>query len=314
MEQRPESLDKIPALTIGICATGTAENLPVLLDIITKETEANFAIKKIVIVASGCHRRSISYVRRIANSDNRVILLEENRRYGKAEAINKIIELREGNFLLFINSDALPKSDAIEALVSHIVTNPYFGIVSARPVIEDGKKISVIRPLEELLWAVHNESSLQLNHLGLSNHANDEMMIVRSDLLETLPDGLVNDGAFIASKIQSTGHYVGFSNDAGVKISVPTRYSDFVAQRRRILFGHFQVWKLLGRTPITVESMFFFSPKLSFSIIAKTLARNPRLIFALPLTAFTECISTVLALADFSRSSKRHGVWARYDN
>ena len=46
------------------------------------------------------------------------------------------------------------------------------------------------------MWYFHNESSMVLNHAGVSNHSSDEMMLVRSSALEHLPDGLVNDGAY----------------------------------------------------------------------------------------------------------------------
>jgi cellulose synthase/poly-beta-1,6-N-acetylglucosamine synthase-like glycosyltransferase len=300
-------------ISVGICATGKAENLPSLLDMVRSEVSIDFEICKIIVVASGCRDLAISHIRRLSLRDPRFVIIEEDKRYGKAEAINKILEQREGDYLIFINSDALPKSGAIGELFHHIKSKPNVGVVSASPFFDASGDLGM-NTLEELIWSIHNESSLTLNHLGLSNHSSDEMMIVRASLLERLPRDLVNDGSFIASKIKQHGFSIGFSKAAKVRISVPNRVVDLIDQRRRILFGHLQVRRLVGKTPLTVESLLVYSPGLSLNILTRTIARRPRLLFAFPLAIITEGISTVLALIDLSRSSKRHAVWKRYDN
>ncbi len=73
------------------------------------------------------------------------------------------------------------------------------------------------------MWSVHNECSLRLNHMNLSNHGSDEMMVVRTELLSQLPDGLVNDGAYIAGNARLRGYSVKFCNEAPVRIDVPSR-------------------------------------------------------------------------------------------
>jgi cellulose synthase/poly-beta-1,6-N-acetylglucosamine synthase-like glycosyltransferase len=310
----PDLAPKRNKITVGVCATGKAENLPVLLDLLCVESSDSFDICKIIIVASGCHASSLERAKRIAETDKRFTIIEEKQRFGKAEAINKILAQREGDFLVFINSDALPEKGALEGLFRHILSNPLVGVVSASPFFNNESTSFLMPMMDELIWSIHNESSLELNHMGVSNHTSDEMMIVKSDLLERLPDDLINDGAFMASKIKEKGFSVGFSKTAKVRISVPTRAVDLITQRRRILFGHFQICGLIGKTPLTVESMLLRSPSVSFGIVAKTIARRPRLMIALPMALITEGLSTFLALIDVTRSSKRHVVWKRYEN
>jgi cellulose synthase/poly-beta-1,6-N-acetylglucosamine synthase-like glycosyltransferase len=301
-------------ITVGICATGRSGNLPALLDLVISERSETFEISKVVVVASHSFGPSLGYARQLASREKRLILIEEPVRLGKADAINKILENSSGDYLVFINSDALPEAGAIAKLFHHICSEPRFGIVSASPVLEAGSRPSAISSLERLIWSTHNESSLELNHLGLSNHTSDEMMIIRSNLLERLPKELVNDGAFLASKIKSRGFLVGFSKTARVRISVPSRVPDLISQRRRIIFGHFQVRFLVGVTPLSVESLLFRSPSLSFRIVARTISSSPHLLFVLPLAIFTESVSAFLALMDVAGSSKRHAVWKRYES
>jgi cellulose synthase/poly-beta-1,6-N-acetylglucosamine synthase-like glycosyltransferase len=299
--------------TVGICASDESPNLVSLLDLVCEdEIPEGFVLSRIIVVASACSKKTLDYIRRISERDNRLLVFEEAERHGKAEALNKIFERREGDFLVLINADALPSSGSISKLLMSIARNESVGIASARPFFEN-KKGGILAKIQELMWSVHNESSLLLNHMGISNHSNDEMMVVRAELLESLPYGLVNDGAFIAGRAKENGYSVRFCENAQVKIEVPSAISDNVEQRRRVIFGHFQVRKLVGRSPTTVESMLLSSPFLSLWILVRTLAKSPRYLGVLPIAVAGEILALVMALVDLARSTDKHRIWKRYE-
>ena len=299
--------------TIGICATGTAENLPRLLELIRRETlPANFILERIIVVASGCNEATLLVARSFAEQDPRIVLIEESERQGKADAINKIVDQTIGSYLVFVNSDALPLPGSIAELLRTISRNGTIGVVSGRPMLR--LRSDITSSVEEFMWTVHNECSTKLNHMNISNHGSDEMMIVRTELLNRLPDGLVNDGAYIAGRARLNGYSIKFSQDAAVLIDVPPRQVDLIRQRERIIFGHFQVWQLTGRSPKTIETLMLHSPFFSLAIVARTLARNPKLIKAIPVALAGEAVSILLAFKDMFSSTKKHRVWARYGN
>jgi poly-beta-1,6-N-acetyl-D-glucosamine synthase len=272
-----------------------------------------YLLSKIVIVASGCSEASLHPVRTLANVDPRIRLIEEKNRRGKANAINRIMQEATGSYLVFINSDATPVAGSIFELLRFIdQEGKQIGVVSARPSFH--LRDSWTSLLEELMWSVHNDCSLQLNHLNLSNHGSDEMMAVRMDVLQKLPDGLVNDGAYIAGRARLRGYSIKFCSEASVEIDVPTRTIDLIRQRRRIIFGHFQVWRLTGRSPKTVESLFLLTPKFSASLVVRNVARSPKLLKILPLALVSEGLSILLGMRDTIFSTRRHGVWERYGN
>ncbi|MHB8566319.1 MAG: glycosyltransferase family 2 protein [Nitrososphaerales archaeon] len=300
--------------SIGICATDLANNLPALLDVVTKEPLGpNFELRRIIIVASECSSRALSFVKSVASKDRRIVLIEEWERQGKSDAINKIIGNHVGEFVVFINSDALPERLAITKLISAIVSDGRVGVISARPVFDHLREDATTK-VEELMWNVHNESSMLLNHLEMSNHSSDEMMVVRSEALHLLPFGLVNDGAYLAGKAKLKGYLIKFCDDARVRIDVPARLAQLIGQRRRILYGHIQVWRLTGSSPKTIESLLFTSPALSFGIPVKMLSRSPRLIPIMPLAIFVEAVSGMLAAWDTLSKRNKHRVWQRYGN
>jgi glycosyltransferase involved in cell wall biosynthesis len=299
--------------TIGICASGSATNLSSLLKLIDGETfPDSHVLQRIIIVASSCSRSALDAVNSMALKRSNVMLINEAKRNGKADAINKIIQNSVGAYLVFVNSDALPQRGAIAKLLTAIEKSESTGIVSGKPIFAHRSDPTSVA--EEFMWEVHNECSLKLNHLNMSNHVSDEMIAIRMEALERLPTGLVNDGAYIAGRAKLNGYSIKFCSDANVSIDVPRKAIDLIRQRRRIIFGHLQVWKLTGKSPKTIESMLLYSPALSLSLVVGTLAKKPRLIAALPVAIVSEIASVFLGILDTAVSSKKHGVWTRYDN
>ncbi len=313
LESDPRHIDPVHRCTIGICAADSARNLALLISHIeTQNLPEGFALSRIVVVASGCAKKTLESVRHAAQLDSRMLVIEEDERHGKADAINKVFDHKVGDYLIFINSDALPDAGAIGKLLQTVASNEKIGIATASPYFEQtGTTVSM---LEDLMWAIHNESSLVFNHMSISNHSNDEMMAVRASLLKTLPEGLVNDGGYIASIVKKKGYLVKFCQNARVKIDVPSSFADIIGQRRRIIFGHFQIRKFVGSSPITLESMLLYSPSVSLGISLGALRKNPKLLRSFPIAAVIEFVSVILGLFDFSTSTKKHRVWHRYGN
>ncbi|HZW55219.1 MAG TPA: glycosyltransferase family 2 protein [Nitrososphaerales archaeon] len=297
--------------TVGICANGEARNLLALLEGIRSEwTPDSMRLARIVLVASDCDPDVLLCIKQRAQNDSRIFVLEESQRHGKADAVNKIIRNSLGSYVVFINSDAMPRRGSIQRLVSAMESNQRAGVISACPYFE--VRDSPLSQVEALMWNIHNQSSLLLNHMQISNHSSDEMMVVRRVSLEELPSGLVNDGAYLAGCAKARGYLVNFCEDARVRIDVPSSFLGLIQQRRRIIYGHFQIRKLIGEAPRTVEALMFSSPGLALSIVLRALRKSPRLALFLPLAILSEGISTMLAAADALRKQNKHGVWRRY--
>jgi cellulose synthase/poly-beta-1,6-N-acetylglucosamine synthase-like glycosyltransferase len=297
--------------SIGICAADSAANLDRLLAFIESESyPAGLMLKKIALVASGCDPKAMLFARELAQRDRRFMLIEEPTRRGKSAAINQIIENIDGQFLVLVNSDALPERGAISKLLYEIVRDDNIGMVSAFPII--GGKPGLAGSVLQLLWDVHNEFLVKLNAGYLSNRCCDELLVIRGKALHKLPPDTVNDGAYLAGTAYLAGYTVRFCQTAKVKIDVPRNFVDVIRQRRRIVFGHLQIWKTVGQSPKTLESMLLEDPVLSLSILIRTLADRPKLIIALPAAAVGEIVSVFLAIWDNIDSTRKHILWQRY--
>ena len=295
--------------SIGICASDSAPRLHSLLSFLRSEHYgADFELRKIVVVASGCPRSIISDVEESAHSDSRIQLISEDRRRGKAEAINRILKHSSGEHLVMVNADAFPEPGSIGQMLK-VVSDPSVGAVSAMPTFDD--RGGLLKHSLSLMWSAHSVLSLRLNHAGISNHSCDELMVVRKSLVSSLPANLVNDGAYIGGLVRSQGFKVKFSSAAKVRIVVPRTLVDLIRQRRRIIYGHVQVWRKLGRPPKTIESMMLIDPLVSLKTLVSVLSERPRLITAVPVVLAGELLSIVTGLTDALRSTERHAVWRR---
>jgi cellulose synthase/poly-beta-1,6-N-acetylglucosamine synthase-like glycosyltransferase len=297
--------------SVGICATGRVTGFASLIrKVLAAGDGANLVLKKVVIVASDCAEDSLEEMRAWAGQDRRIEIVEEPVRRGKADAINKILRRAEGDYIVFVNSDASPEGRAIERLVTIIASDPSIGGVSANPVPEVNGGIT--SRLLDLMWTAHNESALALNHMNLANHSSDELVAFRRAALTKLPPGLVNDGAFLGGTARQKGYTIKFCSDALVRVETPTLLADVISQRRRILFGHSEVWRRIGSPPRTIESLMLSRPSTGFRLLVRTIARHPRFLAVTPVAVVTEVAAILLSTWDSMMSTKRHSVWERY--
>lgn len=303
---------QVKSFTVGICASGdSSDTLKRLMNVVRNEViPEQFTLARIIVVASETSGPTTKFLRELAATDSRVMLVLEPERKGKVDAVNTIIRNHRGSFLIFVNADAVPEPGAISELVLRIDSDCGIGAVSACPTF---------RPLGDLnsrlldfMWATHNVTSRELNHLGLSNHASDELMVVRSEALAPLPNDVVNDGAYISGHAFAEGYRILFSDDAKVTIDVPGSVFQLIEQRRRILFGHAQVWKRLGRVPLTAESLMLVNPAMSLSMVCGVIASRPSRILVVPVAIMAEVMAAAFSIVDRFTSSDRHTVWKRY--
>ena len=261
-------------------------------------------------MASECPAGTVSHLRRLQGEDGRIDLLVERKRNGKADAINKILARSSSPLVLFVNSDARPQPGALARLLYSMDSDRRIGAVAAIPEPEPGT--GLVSLLLNFMWSAHNNCSVALNHMNISNHSCDAMVLFRTSAISLLPENIVNDGAYLAATARLRGYSIKVSTGARVRIKTPNQIADVIMQRRRILFGHAQVWRHVGTPPKTIESLLFLSPATGMRLLVATLARRPRSLLAIPTALVSEIAATMLSVFDIVRSSRAHAVWRRF--
>jgi cellulose synthase/poly-beta-1,6-N-acetylglucosamine synthase-like glycosyltransferase len=140
----------------------------------------------------------------------------------------------------------LPHKGCFSQLISRLqVSN--VGIVCGRPAPTNHKN-SLVGRLVQLLWRFHDHVFKQLNDAGLARHAT-EIFCFRKSIADKIPPETINDDAYLAVIAKKKGWLIGYEPKSVVSICGPQTFLDYVRQRRRIVFGHYQIRKLTGESP-----------------------------------------------------------------
>ncbi len=243
----------VPSLTIGICAYNEELNIKKLLQNILFEQQL-FGEIEVIVVCSGCTDNTVKIVKEFEEKDERIKPIIEEERKGKASAINNILSRAKSDNILFISADTLPKKNCLLKLVTHL-EDPEVGIVCGKPV-PTNKSTNLVGSIVHLLWNFHDRVFVEIGKKDQIKHAS-EIFCIRKRIVDKIPVEIVNDDAYLALMVKKKNWKIKYIPEAVVLISGPKTISDYLKQRRRIIWGHQQVRKITGKSP---QYLFYLIP------------------------------------------------------
>jgi poly-beta-1,6-N-acetyl-D-glucosamine synthase len=229
--------------SMGIMAHNEEANIGRLLDALVSQKLKNVALTEIVVVASGCTDRTESIVLDRAKRDPRIRLLSQEKRMGKASAINDYLPQAREKVLVLCSADLLPEPDAIEQLVVPFA-DPEVGMTSSRPVPVNDPNL-FMGYAAHMLWNLHHA-------INLTNFKAGEMIAIRK-IFERIPYHTAVDEASMEPVIRGQGYLAQYVPTAIVYNKGPETVADFLRQRRRIYAGHLAVRDTLGYNVSTMK-------------------------------------------------------------
>src|SRR5919108_978964 len=105
--------------SVGVMAYNEEANIANAIGSILKQQLTAKRISEVIVVASGCQDRTVDIVADIASREPRVRLIEQERREGKASAINLFIGAARCPLLVMVSADVLVDDGAFEVLLRH---------------------------------------------------------------------------------------------------------------------------------------------------------------------------------------------------
>jgi biofilm PGA synthesis N-glycosyltransferase PgaC len=292
------------SITVGICAYNEDRNIGHLIRNILNE-QCLPPNSEIFAVCSGCTDNTIGIVRKYSKKDNRVKLIVEEERNGKASAINKILANAKGNAIIFISADTMPHTACFSQLISRL-EDPTVGLVCAKPSPMENPN-SPTGSTAQILWNLHDQVFSRLSSKGLAKHAS-EAFCIRNHIVDKIPDATVNDDAYIAITAKKLGWKVEYEPAACVAISGPETIQDYIRQRRRVIYGHHQIRKWTGESTQYFTSLLHpRSSGLASSLYSIITQYN---MFKLLTFLSIELISNIVAASDvlFQKSHRKWSV------
>ncbi len=259
---------------------------------------------------SGCTDGTVAVAERLAKADPRVRVLIEAERLGKAHALREIFVRARGTALVLLNADARAEGGAVRALLDVARDYPAPFAVMGRPVLPPGTEGRWAEELR-LMWALHHEFHLELQRLGGGAHLSDELLLVSLPGYPALPDGTINDGSYLGVWLSQHGGHRLYAPGALVTVDVPWAVRDHLEQRRRILYGNYQVTTALGEAPSTFVRFAVRSPSRAVELLGRS-APSKRTGW-IPLARLAAAEAVAITLANWDRIPPRtdHVRWRR---
>lgn len=277
---------------MGITAHNEEANIGRLLERVLEQRLSSVVLHEIIVVISGCTDNTEAIVREYAASEPRISLLIQERREGKASAINLFMRHATQPILILCSADVLPETDAIEKLVAPLA-DVNIGMTSCRPVpVNDPATFMGFGV--HLLWELHHQ-------INLNGFKAGEMTAFRK-IFERIPYDTAVDEASVEPIIRGQGYKVRYVPDAIIYNKGAETVDDFLRQRRRIYAGHLIIKESLGYAVSTMSGL-----KILRLLLAHLDWRPKQFVWTWLIVAL-EMYGRFLGWRDY-KAKRDHSVW-----
>lgn len=295
--------ERIPraSCSVAIFAYNEEKNIARAIRSISAQAPApRMEIGEILVIASGCTDNTVQIAQQLRREDDRLTVIEEAERHGKAHAVNIALRCAKREIIVLIPGDVVPEQTAVAELCRTLLNDPRVGVVCGMPcpTNDDG---TVADRIAILLWRLHNRTLKVLSREKLATHACGELMAIRKDVIPSVDEDVVNEDAFIGVYAWRRGYQVAFNEAARVLMKAPNSVPEIVRQRTRALYGHHMVKRRLGYFPRTLGCMIFYDLKRTLKILQAEISDNAAVLPEMMLLIFLELLAHSLIIVSSLR-------------
>lgn len=279
--------------SVGIMAYNEAANIASAIESILRQPSTVFQLHEIIVVASGCTDNTAAIVAELGGTDPRIRLVAQERREGKASAINLFLSQATAPVLIMASADVVLKDGAIDLLLAPF-QDETVGMVGAHPVpVNDDQRF--MGYTVHLLWDLHDRIARQSPKLG-------EVVAFRN-VVPSIPSDTAVDEISIQALVTQLGYRLVYEPRAIVYNRGPTTVSDFLRQRRRIYGGHLRIQRQQGYSASTMHV-----GRILLALLASRAYMTPRsAVYALGAVGL-EGAARMLGAYDFL-TRRQHFLW-----
>jgi biofilm PGA synthesis N-glycosyltransferase PgaC len=217
------------SVCVGIMAHNEAANIGQLIkSIIEGQQFHQGVLDSVIVVSSGSTDDTNKIVESISSGDRKVTLIVEDKRSGKASAINKFLKQVKSNIIILQSADTIPAKGCYEALLTPFI-DPRVGMTGGHPVPVNDRS-TFLGYVANYFWLLHHKVSMQYPKMG-------EMVAFRN-VINSIPEESAVDEVSIEALISEKGLELRYCPEAIVHNKGAETIKDFLKQRRRIEYGH----------------------------------------------------------------------------
>ncbi len=278
--------------SLGITAYNEEKIIGQLLQRILDQRLNTVELVEIIVVISGCTDNTEAIVRDVMTQDDRIQLFVQEKREGKASAINLFLDHASTEICLLCSGDLLPEYDVVEKLVAPLA-DPEVGMTSCRPEPVNAPD-EFMGFAAHLLWDLHHQINLHGFKAG-------EMTAFRK-VFKRIPYHTAVDEASVEPVVRGQGYKVVYVPDAVVYNKGPETSADFLRQRRRIYAGHLDLQQTVGYSVSTMNGTKILG------LLLKNLDYRPKQFVWTWRVVAMEVYGRWLGKRDF-KNKRDHSVW-----
>jgi poly-beta-1,6-N-acetyl-D-glucosamine synthase len=221
---------------VGIMAHDEGANIAAAMRSVLSQSGPHLFGLRLVVVASGCTDDTVPRAEEVARADTRATIVVQERRLGKASAVNRFLEETRGaEVLVLAGGDTRLEPGALEALVTPFDA-PEVGMTGGRPIPVNSAE-TLLGRVVRLQWDLHDAVARTRPKLG-------ELVAFRP--VDPLDERTAVDEAYVEAMMRTRGLRTVYVPEARVAMKGPTRLREFLAQRRRIHAGHLRLKAATG--------------------------------------------------------------------
>ncbi|MCL2062930.1 MAG: glycosyltransferase [Candidatus Cloacimonetes bacterium] len=283
--------------SIGVIAYNEEKNISQILRALLKQELHEVEIDEIIVISSGSTDKTDLIVREYQEKFNKIKLYIQEKREGKASAINLFLEKAKNHILLIESADTIPSKNTVEKLVKPLrKTN--IGMTGGRPIPLQTND-NFVDFAVNLLWKLHHRMAKFKPKLG--------EMIAFKKVFTSIPEDSAVDEASIEALIDKAGLKCLYISDAIIYNKGPETICDFIKQRRRIATGH--LWlKHKENYNVTSNQL-----SLLFGLYIFECLTNPKDIIYITGTAKLEMYCRLLGYFDYYIKKTNPYIWEMID-
>src|SRR3989338_2607512 len=222
-------------VSAGICAYNEGKSIAGALRALLPQLGSG---DELIVVASGCTDGTIPIVRGFAEKDARVKLVVEAERRGKASALNRILGLAKGGFLVLSDADVVVSENAVQEILKPFADEKVGAVIGRT---ESFQLVSCWDGLQDFAWRAFNELRRKQSETGELFALNGYLSAVRTGLAQRIPENsLVEDWA-LGWAIKQKGYHILFCEPAVVRVKAAQNLADYLRQKIRVRVGQLQI-------------------------------------------------------------------------
>lgn len=281
--------DSHPSVTVIVAAYNEQS---VIADRIQNLLSLNYPNDRltILVAADGSDDRTAEIARSFA--DDRVIVLADGPRRGKAAAINRAIAMVESELVVFSDANNEYEPDGLIHLVAPF-SNPEVGAVTgAKRVKPSDDQVGLG---EGLYWRYESLIKVAESRIGSCVAVTGEMLAARTAVLDALPEDIINDDFYVAMQVLRSGLDVVYQPQAISWEPASQSASDDRHRRERIVAGRIQALTMAQ------QIVPWRRPLIAWQVVSHKLSRP-----LIPALAGVGLLATLLSMKTAIR--EQHGL------